>query len=223
MANILSLNNVRNEQTKNTNRWSIKFDGLGKIMTNAQRNDSIALERYNKLYSAFNASSQSNNTATAVQNSLELSLHSVTWPKIEIERQDIYRFNDSMKAVTKFSPMAEMQVVFYDYINGSASAIMYTWQGLVGNKQTGAIGFKETYVCDGYLEVYGPTAPGETTPTVYEKHRIINMYPVDVDLGEHSYEGGEARKVTVLFALDNFYPVEYKNKPLITGSNPEAV
>ena len=214
MANILSLNNVRNEQTKNTNRWSIKFSGLAGIMQKAAASGSLGKDRYDAVKDALINSSQAAAGATAIQNSLELSLLSVTWPKIEVERQDIFRFNDSMKAVTKFAPMAEMQVVFYDYINGSASAIMYAWHGLVGNKKTGAIGFKEDYVCDGFLEVYGPTAPGEESPTIFEQHQIVNMYPVDVDLGEHSYEGGEARKVTVLFALDNFYPISYKNKPV---------
>ena len=214
-TSILSLNNVRNEQTRNTNRFSLKFTGLGTIMSNLSNSTSIGYERYQAVSAALLNSGQTGSTGIA--NSLELSLLSVTWPKIEIERQDIYRFNDSIKAVTKFAPMAEMQVVFYDYINGSASAIMYAWQGLVGNKKTGAIGFKEDYICDGVLEVYGPTAPGEgDAPTAYEKHQIVNMYPVDVDLGEHSYEGGEARKVTVLFALDNFYPLEYKNKTAST-------
>jgi hypothetical protein len=206
MANILSLNGVRNEQTKNTNRWSLKFTGLDRVMENVK----TKAETRNKATSpAFLSTSFPN-----VKQSLELSLLSVTWPKIEIERQDIYRFNDSIKAVTKFAPMAEMQVVFYDYINGSASAIMYAWQGLVGDKRSGAIGFKEDYICDAELYMYGPQAPGQTEPTFYEKHQIVNMYPVDIDLGEHSYEGGEARKVTVLFALDNFYPLEYKNRPL---------
>ena len=57
--------------------------------------------------------------------------------------------------------MEEMSISFYDYVNGSASAIMQLWHAFVGDKRTGAIGFKEDFVLrQAFFYVYGPDAPG---------------------------------------------------------------
>lgn len=216
-GNILSLTEVRNEQTRNTNRFTLRFYGLDNIINAAATSPFAAVRRrYDALREALLAESQKDNVTTGLQETLELSLLSLTWPKIEVERQDIFRFNDSIKAVTKFAPMTEMNTVFYDYVNGSASALMYMWHGLVGDKTTGAIGYKQDYVTRAEIRVYGPIAPGVAKENLEDEcieiHELTNLYPVDVDLGEHSYEGGEARKVTCQFAYDNFFPVMYKGR-----------
>jgi len=216
-GNILSLTEVRNEQTRNTNRFTLRFYGLDKIINAAANSPFSAVRRrYEALQDALLAESQKDNVTTGIQETLELSLLSLTWPKIEVERQDIHRFNDSIKAVTKFAPMTEMQTVFYDYVNGSSSAMMSMWHGLVGDKTTGAIGYKQDYVIKAEIRVYGPIAPGVSKEDLekecIEIHELTNLYPVDLDLGEHSYESGEARKVTCQFAYDNFFPVMYKGR-----------
>jgi len=225
-GNILSLTSVRNEQTRNTNRFSIKFDGLNRVIDNASKSKFASVKRrYDALKDALVNTKYLSNPKEGYAASLELSLLSVAWPKMEFERGDIHRFNDSQKVVNKFTPLAELQVTFYDYVNGSASALMYLWQGLVGDKTTGAIGYKQDYIADARLVTYSPIAPGvaenELESEILEEHQIVNIYPVDVDLGEHSYEGGEARKVTVLFACDNVFPRYYRAKPIGTNTTVE--
>lgn len=217
--NIFQVERIRNEQTINTNRWSLQFKGLNTILDAAANSPLQAIrDRYEATQIAFNRQG-SNLTLETV---LELSLFSVSLPSVKLETQDISRFNDTIKAVTKFAPMDEMQVVFWDYVDGSASAIMQMWHALVGDKVTGAIGFKSDFVLrQAYFYVYGPDAPGYTGETIegYEgmtddgnipflqKYEVWNLFPNSVELGEHS-DSGEARKVTCSFTCDNIFPVK---------------
>jgi hypothetical protein len=40
---------------------------------------------------------------------------------------------------------------------------------------------------------------------------MVNIYPKSIDIGEHSYEGAEVRKVQVTFSIDNIYPLYYNS------------
>lgn len=215
--NIFQIQRIRNEQTINTNRWSLQFKGLKGILDKAKTSKLPAIrERYEACKVAFEV----NNSGYIedVETIIELALFSVSIPTIKLETQDISRFNDSTKAVTKFAPMEDMSVVFWDYVDGSASAIMQLWHALVGDKVTGAIGFKRDFVLpEAFFYVYGPDAPGydgqELTDGSYhdgknipflQKYDIWNLFPNDIQLGEHS-DNAEARKVTCSFSLDNIF------------------
>lgn len=152
---------------------------------------------------------------------LNLSLLSCTIPAFEFEMGDINRFNDTVKHITKFSPVNDMSSVFYDYINGSATSIMLAWQACLGFKLTGEIGYKSQYTCDMDLYVYGPNRPGyrvksSTNSTDQEEFellmqfKIINAFPRSVDIGDFSYDSAEIKKVTTQFGYDMIVP--YKNK-----------
>jgi len=218
--NIFQIEKIRNEQTINTNRWSLRFEGLGNKFRELAENHPLEAvrQRYKATQVAFGG--QKNNI-DGLETVLELSLFSVSLPSIKLETQDISRFNDNIKAVTKFAPMDEMSVVFWDYVDGSASAIMQMWHALVGDKVTGSIGFKKDFVLPkAYFYVYGPDAPGYTGEEYdddsltdegnipyLQKYEIWNLFPNSVELGEHS-DNGEARKVTCSFTIDNIFPVQ---------------
>jgi len=211
-GNIFRISKINNQQTINSNRFSIRFVGLNDKLINKSKTSTLPgiQERYNNVKAAIGS-----DPAT----SLELSLFSATVPPVALEIQDIAKFNDNIKAVTKFAVMEDFTVTFVDYVNGSASAIMQLWHAWVGDKQTGAIGFKQDFVLPkAYFYVYGPDAPGysddfaDTNGVPYlQKYEIINLFPKQIDLGEHSAESAESRKVTVNFAIDNFYPVSIRN------------
>lgn len=216
--NIFQINRIRNEQTINSNRWSLQFKGLEKMIKKAKTSKLPAVRaRYENCKVAFEVNSSSYNEN--IETILELSLFSTNIPSIKLETQDISRFNDSTKAVTKFAPMEDLSVVFWDYVDGSASAIMQLWHTLVGDKVTGAIGFKKDFTLpEAYFYVYGPDAPGyDGSPTGLEgyhlddnnipyiqKYEVWNLFPNSVELGEHS-DNGEARKVTCSFSCDNLF------------------
>ena len=222
--NIFQVERIRNEQTINTNRWSLQFKGLKNIIDAAANSPLQAVrDRYNATKIAFERTGDA--SGLSVETILELSLFSVSLPSVKLETQDISRFNDNVKAVTKFAAMDEMQVVFWDYVDGSASAIMQMWHALVGDKVTGAIGFKQDFVLkQAYFYVYGPDAPGYTGDAIdgYEgmvdegnipflqKYEVWNLFPNSVELGEHS-DNGEARKVTCSFTVDNIFPVQIQS------------
>jgi len=220
--NVLRTYSVSKETTRNTNRFTLVFgNALTTIINNAQFYVGGVGERYQGLKSALKFPNIS------IDKTLELSLLSVSIPSIELDTQDVFKFNDSYKSITKFAPTNEMAITFYDYVSGSASAIMLIWHALCGDKKTGAIGYKEDYVipeCDFF--VFGPDAPAfeNLDPSIpIEQHRIINLYPKNIELGEHSFESGEIRKVTVNFLFDNIYPVAYKGIPkkaFIPGGQP---
>ena len=223
--NIFQVERIRNEQTINTNRWSLQFKGLKNILARAENHP---LQAIRDRYQATKIAMQRNNIDVdlSVETILEIALFSVSLPTITLEIEDISRFNDSIKAVQKFSPMEEMQITFWDYVDGSASAIMQMWQALVGDKVTGAIGFKQDFVLpQAYFYVYGPDAPGYTGEDIEEydssmlddgnipflqKYEVWNLFPNSVDLGEHS-DSAEARKVSCNFTIDNIFPVKIQS------------
>lgn len=212
-GNLFQISKINGKQTINSNRWSIKFVGLGtKLLEAASGNKKLPgiQERYEAVKTALGGTG----SATDIMHSLELSLFSATLPQVQLEAQPIARFNDTIKVVTKFSEMEDMNVHFIDYVDGSASAIMQLWHSFVGDKKTGAIGFKEDYILPkAYFYVYGPDAPGYSDDEVasegvpyLQKYEIINIFPKSVNLGEHG-DNADSRKVEVVFGLDNIYPV----------------
>lgn len=231
--NIFQIAQIRNKQTINSNRWTIEFIGLDAMMRAASTSFMPWIrERYQAVKDALGR------TTEDIGMSLQLSLFSVTIPPVNIDVVEIARFNDSIKAVTKFAAMDNMTVNFYDYVNGSASAIMQLWHAFVGDKKTGAIGFKEDFVLPrAFFYVYGPDAPGynvvdgepdEAALEVREvpwlqKYEVWNLFPRNVNIGEHG-DGADPRKVAVEFAIDNFFPVGIRsyNKPSTTSTNPLA-
>lgn len=210
MANsIFRTSQIKDKTPRTTNRFNLRFSDLNTVLANA-RNQSIEGETVNRFNAFLGAAGASE---TVMKQNLELSLASVTIPSVELEAVDVYRFNDSVKHITRFSPMQDMSVAFYDYIDGSASAIMQIWHGLIGDKKSGAINFKSQYVCGtAHLFDYGPKAPGENSgeEVYYAKYEIRNLYPRTIELGDFSYESAEVRKVTVQFACDGVFPVEYR-------------
>lgn len=209
-GNLFQISKINGKQTINTNRWSLKFVGLGTMLAQAATSAKLPgiQERYNAVKTALGGD------VSEVAQNLELSLFSAQLPQVQLETQSIARFNDTIKAVTKFSEMEDMNVNFVDYVNGSSSAIMQLWHAFVGDKKTGAIGFKEDYVLPkAYFFVYGPDAPGYSDEYVdqygvpwLQKYEIVNLFPKSVNLGEHS-DNADSRKVEVVFGLDNIYPV----------------
>jgi len=217
MANIFQTRNVVNSQTKNLNRFILRFNGIQDIMKRAQNHRLQAVrDRYNGLIDAAGG-------IDGIQRTLELSLLSCTMPNITVEKTEVPKFNDVTKATTKFTPAEDMTVTFVDYVNGSASAIMLIWQALVGDKRSGAMGFKEDFVLpQAYVYAYGPDAPGYSVEDVedkwLEKHRIVNLWPSSVKLQNFDYGTAEYRKCEVTFVIDNAYPVEYRGYSSETAS-----
>lgn len=216
MANIFQTARVKSKTPRMSHRYSLKFDALSDVLSLASRrvdtytsttaNLTTAQNRYKHLQPAFGEN------VTDIVDQLELSLLSVSLPSNEMETVEVSRFHDTVKHISKFSSMPDMEVSFYDYVQGSASAIMSVWHSMVGDRRTGAISYKSEYVLPmARLIEYGPTAPAEgDNPIPIAEHAIINLYPKSVNLGEHSYETAEVRKVQVTFAVDNVFPLYYK-------------
>jgi hypothetical protein len=213
MANIFQTAEIKSKTPRMSHRFSLVFGAtLQSIMDLAARRadtytfNNVNGNRYTHLQQALNDPGRN------ISDSLELSLLSVSLPSNEMETVEVSRFHDTVKHISKFSSIADMEVSFYDYITGSASAIMSVWHGMVGDRRTGTISYKKEYILPmARLIEYGPTAPGEgANPSPIAEHAIINLYPKSVNLGEHSYESAEVRKVQVTFALDNVFPLYYK-------------
>jgi hypothetical protein len=196
-----------------SHRFSLKFNGLNKIMKIAEARvdrykfdtQETAKNRYQWLKEAFTNSQE--------EQQLELALLSCNLPATDMEVVEASRFHDTARHISKFQTQGDMECSFYDYISGSASALMFVWQGLVGDRRTGAISYKYEYALpNARLIEYGPTAPAEgDAPVPLAEHMIVNLYPKTVNLGEHSYESAQIRKVSVTFACDNIFPLYYKN------------
>jgi hypothetical protein len=220
MANsLLRLSEVNTKTPRMSHRFSLKFDGLSIIMERVRANTLTNLTLSNtanktgSIYDRLSAAALGNfSTDNDIVKNLELSLLSVSVPAIEMETVEVARFHDTAKHISKFSTMGDMNVTFYDYVDGSASAIMFMWQSLVGDKRTGAISYKQEYVLsNARLVEYGPKSPArdDGTEVRLAEHQIVNIYPKSIELGEHSYEGADIRKIQVNFSVDNIFPLYY--------------
>lgn len=225
-SNLFRIKEVRFKQTINRNRFSLRFSGVNSILDRAKNH---RLESVRRMYYATrDAITRPGNINAIDGNILELSLASANLPNVTVETQDIFRFNDSNKTTTRFAPMEDFTCTFYDYVEGSASAFLHLWKSLVADKQTGAFGFKQEYILpEAFYIVYGPDAPGYevdaqgnynlgngvTAPEIpwIQVHKIENLYPKTVNIGESSYETAEARKVECAFTIDNHYPVDFQS------------
>lgn len=217
MGSLFQIGTVNFKTPRMSHRYSLIFEGLDAVIGRAQTNQLSNIAGtgvgtgllYSRLQPALGG-----DTGTAIARSLELSLLSVTVPPIEMETVEVSRFHDTAKHISKFTTMGDMNVTFYDYVNGSASAIMYLWGSLVGDKRTGAISYKSEYILgSARLREYGPKAPAQPEDSEYilAEHVMVNIYPKSIDIGEHSYEGAEVRKVQVTFSIDNIYPLYYNS------------
>ena len=80
------------------------------------------------------------------------------------------------------------------------------------------MGYKEDYVCDMDLYIYGPNRPGLTPTTdtpsneALMQYKILNAWPRSVDVGEFSYDSAEIKKVTVQFAYDMIIPMKVSHE-----------
>ena len=205
--NIFQTRRVNNQQTINSNRFSIRFTNLHSFLARAATSSLLPhlQKRYNATLGALGGD---------MAESLELGLISSNFPTISVEVVNIPKFNDWVKAVTKFSEMETFDITFMDYVNGSASAIMQLWHAFVGDKETGAMGFKQDFVLpNAEFFVYGPDAPGYDVDSsadipYLQKYALVNLFPKSVNLGEHSAESAEPRKVVCSMEVDNVYPVQ---------------
>ena len=237
-TNIFDTRHIIKQTPKMGNRFLLTADStqLNAIVngrTAAQATDTspaqtaVAESKLRKLNRLAGGDNSVFGTTTAGQTSydiLNLSLLSCTIPAFEFESGEVSRFNETIKHITKFTAVTDMNTVYYDYINGSATSIMLAWQSKVGFKLTGEIGYKSQYTCDMNLYVYGPNRPG-STPTAANgaddpkeqalmQFKILNAWPRSVDIGEYSYDTAEIKKVTVQFAYDIVIPVMIKSEGL---------
>jgi hypothetical protein len=223
--NIFQISKVRYKTPRMSHRFSLSFGSeLKDILTRASKRVDLysitgkdgAKNRYDWLSSAFDTANP--------ETELELALLSCNLPPTEMEVVEASRFHDTARHITKFQTQGDMECTFYDYVNGSASAIMSIWQGLVGDRRTGAISYKREYSISGArLIEYGPTAPAEAEPMPLAEHAIVNLYPKTINLGEHSYESAQIRKVSVTFACDNIFPLYYNNLDPKDASEAETL
>jgi hypothetical protein len=214
MGSLFQIGTVNFKTPRMSHRYSLTFEGLDAVIARAQASQLTFLNVNGSSQNIFTRlAPAAGDTGSTMSRNLELSLLSVTVPPIEMETVEVSRFHDTAKHISKFTTMGDMNVTFYDYVDGSASAILFIWQSLVGDKRTGAISYKGEYILAGArLTEYGPKAPAQTEGAEYilAEHQMVNIYPKSIDLGEHSYEGAEVRKVQVTFSIDNIYPLYYR-------------
>lgn len=215
MGELFQISKVNYKTPRMSHRYSLRFEGLNEVIARASASNLTDIltgvpnpgNIYTRLSNAAGAD------GAKMRENLELSLLSVSVPAIEMETVEIARFHDVSKHIAKFSTMGDMNVTFYDYVDGSASAILFIWQSLVGDKRTGAISYKGEYILgSAKLIEYGPKAPGQPNDQEYilAEHMMVNIYPKSIELGEHSYDSAEVRKIQVNFSIDNIYPLYYR-------------
>ena len=220
-TNIFDTRNIIKETPKTGNRFLLTPDSttMNQIITRSPLyrllSTTASTTDVNMIFRG-NSADSGTGTTSGVRDVLNLSLLSATIPAFEFETGDINHFNDGVKHLTKFSANNDMTTAFYDYINGSSTSIMLAWQSMVGFKLTGEMGYKEDYVCDMDLYIFGPNRPGITETDLKDQalmqYKILNAWPRSVDVGEFSYDNAEIKRVQVQFAYDMIVPVMIRSE-----------
>jgi hypothetical protein len=213
--NIFDTRNIIKETPKVGNRFLLTADStrLGTIVSGSPLFKLLQATSKDHINLAVKGNANAIDTdGSAYSTVLNLSLLSCTVPAFEFEAGELNHFNDSVKHLSKFSANNDMSATFYDYINGSSTTVMLAWQSMVGFKLTGEMGYKEDYVCDLDLYVYGPNRPGivynddSADKNALMQYKILNAWPRSVDIGDFSYDGAEIKKVIVQFTYDIIVP-----------------
>ncbi len=148
----------------------------------------------------------------AVSNAVEqlkLTLAGFSLPKTETNPIMVPYLNEVRKfaGTTMFD---DFSVSFHDYVDARTAKLLWTWRSIVHDPKTGLRGLKAQYAAQGVIEHFAPDGGRLRT------YRMLNVWPMSLDMGEAEMGADEAMRVQVRFSCDKCYPDDQGQEVAVT-------
>lgn len=131
---------------------------------------------------------------------IELACTSTGLPTISNDPIELSHGNSKIKVAGQANT-DDISVSVKDFIEADIEKILWDWRLKVYNPETGKVGWAKNYKKDATIIQYGPN--GE----VLRKWQCSGVWPTSLDLGEMSYEGSDAKSITMNLSVDEAYLV----------------
>jgi hypothetical protein len=130
---------------------------------------------------------------------LTLALNNFPLPKRSIEVIEVPYLNE----VRKFPGRAtydDLTVVFNDYVDRPVAAILWKWNYLVHNPETGRTGMASALKKSGWVSLFSPDGQIE------RQYRLVGLWPNMTDPGEIDFSGADALRINLTLSIDKAIP-----------------
>lgn len=133
---------------------------------------------------------------------LELSLAGASPPKRTLDVITIHYGNESRKVAGKAN-YDNWTLNIRDYVDKSIWGILWRWQELVHNTDTGVIGYASRYKKQGFLYLYSPDGTKQRT------WELIGLFPISISPNEFSMETAEQVVLSLELSVDKIKAVGF--------------
>ena len=134
---------------------------------------------------------------------LILALRKISVPGIAIQRKGMKYFNETMHYAGSVTPFEQASIAFVEYVDRSVAQVLYAWQKMVWNPDTGGIGFASSYKKRGEVFLLDPS--GNRTQS---KWTLEGCFPQKFKLDELSNEDdGSPVLINFEVSVDRALPV----------------
>jgi len=134
---------------------------------------------------------------------LELSISGTAPPRRTIEVITIPYANENRKVASRVN-YENWTLQVRDYVDKSIWGILWRWQELVHNSDTGVIGLASRYKKQGYLYLYSPDGTKRRTQELY------GLFPISVSPGaDFSMESAEQVVLAMELSVDKIKLVDF--------------
>lgn len=139
----------------------------------------------------------------AIKGLLNLSLFilSAVIPQRMVETVPIPYLNGSVNTPSKVQPLQDMTVIFLDYVDTPARAILEQWFKLVYDEETGLMTPPTQLKTDATFLLFGSDGNGLRG---YDLHGI---FPKQTPERTFDFSQGEHQKMTITFSVDRVIPL----------------
>lgn len=143
---------------------------------------------------------------------IELACSSTGLPTISNDPIELSHGNSKVKVAGQAN-VDDISVTVKDFIEADVEKILWEWRLKVYNPETGKVGWAKNYKKDATIVQYGPN--GE----VLRKWQCSGVWPTSLDLGEMSYDGSDAKAITMNLSVDEAFLVRDSGNTGKYGTN----
>jgi hypothetical protein len=134
-----------------------------------------------------------------------LALATCPIPKVQTGIIEIGFLNERRKFPGR-TTYEDMTVTFHDYCDKDTAKILWLWRQMVQDHVSGATGLARNIKKDAYLTLYGPEG-SNATGINERKYHLTGVWPSTMDPGDTDQNGEGDVMISMVLAIDKYYPV----------------
>ena len=159
---------------------------------------------------------QNENKLSKLRRYLNLAVTSFSLPTITTTPIDIPYGNTTIHIAGKTEFGGANSITCIDYIGADIERIIYNWQNLVTNPETGQQGWAYNYKCDAEIIEYAPDGSSLSTWV------LRGLWPSEVNYGSLDKSSGDLKQIEVTLSYDLAYKKKDDEKAYNTSGRGGA-